>query len=153
MGVTETPSIFLQKKKEQNATPSEPNSEKRNQPFTEASLQQAWAQFAQQQQADFGETEKLILSRNISKGEGHKVMIALLSQLEVSFLEKLELEITQTLRNALENDFITLERVIVEDEGSKGKKLYTDKDIFDHMSQENPHLLTLKDKLGLDFDY
>lgn len=79
------------------------------------------------------------------------MIIHLASQLEVSFLEKMEVELIRYLRSTLENDHITLERDIVQQEETK--KLYTSKDIFEHMANENPDLQDLKDRLGLDFDY
>ena len=113
-------------------------------------MQETWKKFGSEK-PNAGDTDKLILNREVSKGEGHKVIIHLASQLEVSFLEKLEVELIQFLRSTLENDHITLERSIVQEEETK--KLYTSKDIFEHMVKENPALKDLKDRLGLDFDY
>lgn len=93
----------------------------------------------------------MILNKKVSKGEEHKVVIHLGSQLEVSFLEKFEVELVQFLRNELKNDHVTLKRDIAQEEETK--KLYTSKDIFEEMMRQNPNLKDLKDRLGLDFDY
>lgn len=124
--------------------------EKKDKPFSEEDLMQAWEGF-KAQKADVADTDKLILNRRLTKGDENKVIIHLSSQLEVSFLEKMEMELIQALRSQLENDHITLERQIVQEE--EKKKLYTSKDIFQHMVKENPALQNLKDRLGLDFDY
>ncbi len=147
----ETPSIFNRKKqKEVDEEEQASIMEKRAKEFSEEELQAAWKQFGVEKK-DAGDTDKLILNRSVSKGEAHKVIIHLASQLEVSFLEKLEVELIQFLRSTLENDHITLDRSITQEEESK--KLYTSKDIFEHMVKENPSLKDLKDRLGLDFDY
>ena len=148
---TETPSIFNRKKpKEEVKEETSSITDKREKAFTEPELQEAWKKFAAGK-SGAGDTDKLILNRALSKGEGNKVIIHLASQLEVSFLEKLEVELIQFLRANLENDHITIERSIVQEEETK--KLYTSKDIFEHMVKENPALKDLKDRLGLDFDY
>jgi len=120
--------------------------------FTEEALKAAWKKFGEERE-DAGDTDKLILNREIKKCEEHAVIIHLASQLEVSFLEKLEVDLIQFLRSALKNDHIVLRREIMKNEEGEKKKLYTSKDIFEHMVKENPHLQDLKDRLGLDFDY
>ena len=127
--------------------------EKKSEEFTEEALLEAWKNFGEER-TNAGDTDKLILNRELKKGEEHAVIIHLASQLEVSFLEKLEVDLIQYLRSSLMNDHIVLRREIIKDEeGDTKKKLYTSKDIFEHMVKENPHLQDLKDRLGLDFDY
>ncbi|MEM6643829.1 MAG: hypothetical protein AAF616_12690 [Bacteroidota bacterium] len=91
------------------------------------------------------------MSRDLSIDDEHRVIIHLASQLEVNFLEKMEVKLTQYLRSSLQNDHIILKHDVIQEEETK--KLYTSKDIFDHMVKENPALQELKDRLGLDFDY
>ena len=59
--------------------------------------------------------------------------------------------ILEFLRNKLENDYIELTTKIIEAE--KSNMPYTNKDKFARMMDENPHLETLRLKLGLDPDY
>ena len=59
--------------------------------------------------------------------------------------------ILEFLRNKLENDYIELTTKIIEAE--KSNIPYTNKDKFAKMMDENPHLETLRLKLGLDPDY
>ena len=150
-GSKETPSIF-KKKKEEVVEEEAPVSvaEKRETIFSEEELQAAWKQFKENRNGA-GDTEKLILSREIKKGDNHEALIFLASQLEVSFLEKFETDLIQFLRNELKNDHLTLNRQVAQIEETK--KLYTSKDIYDHMVKQNPKLAELKDRLGLDFDY
>ncbi len=147
----ETPSIFGRKKeKVESEQEKQTILDKAAEPFTAEELQAAWHRFGTEK-SNVGDTDRLILNRELEKGKEHSVVIHLASQLEVSFLEKLEVELIQFLRAALKNDHITLTREIKQEQESK--KLYTSKDIYEHMVKENPQLKELKDRLGLDFDY
>ncbi len=148
----ETPSIFKRKKEEATNEEAAQNSvsNKQDEDFDETELQAAWKQFGEQK-TNSGDTDKLILGREIKKGEGSEVLIFLSSQLEVSFLEKFETDLIQYLRTELKNDHLTVNKQVAQIEESK--KLYTSKDIYDHMVKQNPKLAELKERLGLDFDY
>ncbi|MEP1095177.1 MAG: DNA polymerase III subunit gamma/tau [Cyclobacteriaceae bacterium] len=149
--VKETPSIFKKKKQEVKEEPSENSvSNKKEEEFTEENLQKAWKQFGEEK-SDAGDTDKLILGREIKKGENSDVLMFLSSQLEVSFLEKFETELIQFLRTELNNDHLSINKQVAQVD--EGKKLYTSKDIYDHMVKQNPKLADLKERLGLDFDY
>lgn len=59
--------------------------------------------------------------------------------------------ILEFLRNKLENDKLEITTRIIE--GENNNIPYTNKDKFKKMLEENPHLETLRIKLGLDPDY
>ena len=71
------------------------------------------------------------------------------SQAEMLMEEKYM--ILEFLRDRLENDYIELTTKVIEVE--KSNIPYTNKDKFAKMMDENPHLATLRLKLGLDPDY
>ncbi len=146
----ETPSIFGKKKSKEVDEDASPVVEKKETDFTEEELQKVWKAFAEQKK-DAGDTERLVLSKSVKKGDNHSVIIMLGSQLEVSFLEKFDTELVQYFRSELANDHIVLRTEIAEIKDEK--KLYTSTDIFDYMVKQNPDLKDLKDRLGLDFDY
>ncbi len=149
----ETPSIFKKKKeevKEEESVVQSSVNNKKEEDFDETALQTVWKQFGEQK-PKAGDTDKLILGREVKKGEGHEVLIFLSSQLEVSFLEKFETDLIQFLRTELKNDHLTINKQVAQID--EGKKLYTSKDIYDHMVKQNPKLAELKERLGLDFDY
>lgn len=147
----DTPSIFNRKKAKETSEEDAPSvMDKKSQEFSEEELQKVWKAFSEVK-ADAGDTERLVLNKQVSKGAEHAVIIHLGSQLEVSFLEKFEVELVQFLRTELNNDHITIKRDIIQEEESK--KLYTSTDIFDYMMKQNPDLKDLKERLGLDFDY
>ena len=147
----ETPSIFNRKKeKEVPIDDKTPAIAEKTEEFSEDALRRSWKSFSENRK-EVGNTDKLILNKDVSEGENYSVIIHLNSQLEVSLLEKFEVELVQFLRTELKNDRITLKKEIIRTEESK--KLYTSTDIFDYMRKQNPHLINLKDRLGLDFDY
>jgi DNA polymerase-3 subunit gamma/tau len=71
------------------------------------------------------------------------------SQVEMMMEEKYM--VLEFLRSKLENDYIEIITTIIE--GEKSNIPYTNKDKFAKMMEENPHLETLRMKLGLDPDY
>jgi len=146
----ETPSIFGKKKSTENEKEPAPVIDKKENDFTEDQLQAAWKAYAEQK-ADAGDTEKLVLGKQIKKVSNHEVVLILGSQLEVSFLEKFDTELVQFLRKELHNDHVVIRTEL--EELDEAKKLYTSTDIFDYMVKQNPDLKDLKDRLGLDFDY
>jgi hypothetical protein len=123
--------------------------DKKEEAFTDEDLQRIWKKFSEDREP--ADTDKLIMSREVKKGEDHDIIIYLSSQLEGSFLDKFYTELIQYLRTELKNDHISLKREV--SKVAEVKKLYTSKDIFDHMVKQNPSLQELKDRLGLDFDY
>ncbi len=78
-------------------------------------------------------------------------MIQLSSSLEISILERLEQGIVQFFRIKLKNSMIQLQKEVSEQE--KSKKLYTSKEKYDYMVEQNPALKDLKERLGLDFEF
>lgn len=145
----ETPSIFGRKKpKKEEEVISVVN--KLTHEFSQQELDKAWAAF-KISLTNPSDTDKLILSKELMKKEGNTLLIQLDSQLEVSFLEKLEMELVQFLRTGLKNDYITIDKIVKA--AAETKKLYSTSDIYDYMVEQNPKLKELKDRLGLDFNY
>lgn len=126
--------------------------EERSSSFDEGQVTQLWGDFKTMRlERGASDTEKLVLERRLEKSEGHNVKIFLESQLEISILEKLEQDLIKYLRHTLDNTFIQLEKEVTEQDTSKN--LYTSKEKFEYMAQQNPALRELKDRLGLDFEY
>ena len=126
--------------------------EKLENPFEIQSVLDCWKAFGEDRIANgAGDAEKLVLSRELLMGEGHDITIRLGSQLELTILEKLEQDFIQHIRKELKNDYINLKKKV--EEQKQTQKLYTSKDKYDHMVEQNPALKSLRDKLGLDFEY
>jgi len=124
--------------------------EKRSDPFSQEQLEEAWKAFRETRSLD-GKIESIIYKKVLKLRDDSIIEIILSNKLEVSFLEKIETEMVQFLRNHLKNDHISLQKEVQELEDSK--ILYTSSDIYDEMVKQNPKLKELKERLGLDFDY
>jgi hypothetical protein len=126
--------------------------EKKSEAFDTDALVATWQAFAEHRQGlNMGDAEKLVLSRTLTKEGENDVLIGLGSQLEVSILEKFEQDLVQFLRQELANDFILLKKGV--QEHKETQKLYTSKDKYDFMADQNPAIKDLKERLGLDFEY
>ena len=147
----DTPSLF-RKKEVKAVEEKKPDAPKQENAFEQSAIETAWKAFGDMRiKAGAGDAEKLVLSRDLSKTDGHDISIHLGSQLEMSILDKFEQEVIQYLRKELTNDFINLTKEVKSQ--VEKQKLYTSQDKFDYMIDQNPVLKDLKDKLGLDFEY
>ncbi len=113
-------------------------------------MEKAWSDF-RNLEVERSSTENEVLKRRITKTEGYAVEIQLVSSLEITIFERIEIEAVAYLRSKLENDKISVLKRVEEVESTK--KLYTSKDIFEYMAEINPAIVTLKEKLGMDFEY
>lgn len=113
-------------------------------------MQEVWSAF-RNHDVERSSTVNEVLKRKVSKSEDYIVEIELVSSLEITIFERIELEVTSYLRSKLENDKISIEKRVEEVETTK--KLYTSKDIYEYMAEINPAIVTLKEKLGMDFEY
>ena len=80
-----------------------------------------------------------------------EIELPLSNSSQVEMLQEDKYMILEFLRNKLENDYIEITTKVIE--GKKSNIPYTNKDKFTKMIEENPHLDTLRMKLGLDPDY
>ena len=67
------------------------------------------------------------------------------------WIEKEKIDLHEYLRKSLENDAIEVITKI--QKTTKEFIPYTNKDKYEQMAKDNPSLNTLREKLGLDFDY
>ena len=129
-----------------------PEAPKETNAFDEAALQQVWLAYKKEsEEKGVSDTEMLVLNRTVTKTGEHDVLIQLASSLEISILERQEQGIVQYFRKHLKNSLIQLQKAVSEQE--KSKKLYTSKEKYDYMVEQNPALKDLKERLGLDFEF
>lgn len=149
-GQRDTPSIFggLQQK----TNTAKQSVSRRNEPFDEQMLLDAWKRFGARLHAEgSGEVEKLVMSREVAKVGDSDIQIRLVSELERTVLEQFEMNLMQFLRQELKNDHLLLQKVMTAKK--TGQQLYTSQDIYQFMARQNPKLEELKQRLGLDFEY
>jgi len=132
--------------------PKKPLLEERKSEFSDEQVKESWQAFiTMRKEQGASDMEQLVLGRVMSKLSETQVKILLDSQLEISILERFESELVQHLRKSLDNTFVTIEKEVSEEELTKN--LYTSREKFDYMAQQNPALIELKERLGLDFDF
>lgn len=139
-------SIFKQPKSEAAAEkPKEIISDKS---FTEDELREAWRKFAETRKNQLAEFH--LLNRGYEL-KGTTLQILLANLVEEPLLSGMKTELTAFLREHVGNS--NLQIVGQVQEISKGKMAYTNKEKFEAMAQQNPALLQLKERFGLDPDF
>ncbi len=148
----ETPSLIRSKPEKQEEVEKKPLLEDKSTPFTNEQVQELWASFKKERlENGASDTEKLVLDRRLERTDEDVITIYLESQLEISILEKCEQDLSQYLKKHLDNTVFHIRKEVTEIKSTKN--LYTSREKFEYMVQQNPALQELKDKLGLDFDY
>jgi hypothetical protein len=149
----ETPSLLRPKTPVvQEEEVKKPLLEERSTAFDESQVIDSWKAFRKKRlEAGASDTEKLVLDRRLEKTGDNQVTLFMESQLEISILDKFEQDLIQHLRKTLDNTFVQIEKEVTEQESTRN--LYTSKEKFEYMAQQNPVLRELKDRLGLDFEY
>ena len=126
--------------------------EKRNTNFKNQELQEVWREYVNSQKekgksnfaTTLGMNEPVLLANC-------KIQIQISNKSQEVVIEKEKIDLHEFLRNKLENDYIEITTKVIE--GERSNIPYTNKDKFAKMMDENPHLETLRLKLGLDPDY
>jgi len=138
--------------KREEKTLEEVESQLRNNNFEEDQMILVWSEMItfvkEKGKSNLGTTLSISPPKLKSK---HVIQLSLMnsSQVEI-FLEERHM-ILSFLRDRLENDHIEIDTQVIE--GDTNKVPYTNKDKFAKMIENNPHLETLRKKLGLDPDY
>ena len=84
--------------------------------------------------------------------EDCKIEIQISNKSQEVVIEKEKIDLHEFLRNKLQND--TIEVITKIQEKTDEERIpYTNKDKYEQMAKDNPSLNTLREKLGLDFDY
>ena len=147
----ETPNIFNRVKKKAVEDRLKTETVSRAESFTQEQLDASWQRFKElKSQEGIGDMEAIVLSRSPVKND-QNVSLKLSSALEVEILERFETELVGHLRKALLNDALKIEKLV--EEIKEGRKLYTSKDKYDYLVEQNPSIKELKERLGLDFEY
>ena len=119
-----------------------------DEPFTEGELRDAWVEFAEQRK-NF-QAEHQLLSQPYVLREKN-IIVNLLSPVHDTMLNNIKIELTTFLRERLKNNAIqvTGELTATDDK----KVIYTNREKFEYLSDKNPMIKELKERLGLDADF
>ena len=131
---------------------TELNTHKKSENFTEFRMREVWMLFAEKINKE-GKMNLFITltSSDPTLEEETLINLKISNDAQEKILDENKIELMDHLRTSLNNDFISLKTELSED--IKSDVPYTPKDKFIKMTEENPHLNTLQQKLGLDPDY
>jgi DNA polymerase-3 subunit gamma/tau len=131
---------------------TELNAPKKSENFTESKMREVWMLFAEKINKE-GKMNLFITltSSDPTLEEETLINLKISNDAQEKILDENKIELMDHLRTSLNNDFISLKTELSED--IKSDVPYTPKDKFIKMTEENPHLNTLQQKLGLDPDY
>jgi len=120
--------------------------------FTNDKLVELWAQFTEKQES--GSNFKSILASNKPhKKENNTISFSVLNTFQEQEIKTKMQELLAFLRTNLNNQLINLAIDIIPEEEHKTVKPFTVKDKFQSMSEKNPDIIKLKNKLELDLEY
>lgn len=124
----------------------------RNTQFTEGRLLEAWNTFADSIREQSPLLYSALTDHKPSVTESGSISLQLEHKVLESEINRNKTELIGYLKNALSNDFISIEISVLEQDHSETKRPYTDKEKFDQMAEKNPNLKTLRDQLDLGLD-
>ena len=120
--------------------------------FNNEQFQKVWKNYVSQQKEKGKSNFATTLDMNTpTLKEDFKIEILLSNKSQEIMIEKEKIDLHEYLRKSLENDAIEVITKI--QKTTKEFIPYTNKDKYEQMAKDNPSLNTLREKLGLDFDY
>ncbi len=122
----------------------------RKDPVDLTMLIEFWNQFKEQKIKEGIDKHVNILNQEYSI-EGETIKLKVTNPIQEDIFEEFRPEIMQFLREALKNDFLKLQVITIKGQGKK--MIYTNAEKFRHLSEKNPSLRKLKDKMGFDPDF
>ncbi len=148
-------SLGLGKKKEDALSPNQlsvtqtPSNEESNRPFTADQLQDAWVGLAANHQ-DEPRLKELIESYAPRLIDAYTAEIQMPNPWQLAQMRKAMPELAQQLRAALHNDLLQIQ--LVQAEYTQEQLAFTAEEKFKVMSEQNPALTQLKERLDLQID-
>lgn len=119
-------------------------------PFSQDQLNDGWIKITLGYKNDQPRMFSALTAQNLVLKDNFEVELKLNNQLQEEEVQKIRPSLQNSLQQELKNCKIILStRIAKSDE--LDKKLYSDKEKFDHLAQKNPVLLNLKQQFGLDF--
>jgi len=126
---------------------------KPREPFTDQTLYTAWHKYLIQLKSQKRSSLHSTLgSREVTIKEGNVLRLVLDNEIQKVEIIENRSEMLNFLRAELNNYGIQLDLEVSKEEGEK-KRVYTNRDRFEHMSEKNPALLRLQERLDLDVGY
>ena len=124
---------------------------KTNQKFEPKDLEKHWEEYGKKIKSQGRDSEFNVLSQDKTLKEDNVVEVKLKSPIQQDILERFRIDLTQYLRQKLQNNKINIEAKVLPYEETK--MIYTAKEKFEHLAKKNPAIRKLQEKLGLDTDF
>ena len=126
--------------------------EKQSKSFTEQEMQNIWKDYSEKKRKAGKTNLYITLSSFCPTLENERIIrLKLSNDTQQKILDENKIELMDFLRKNLKNDFVEIHTELTEE--IKSNIPYTSKDKFKKMTKENPSLIVLQKKLGLDPDY
>jgi DNA polymerase-3 subunit gamma/tau len=125
--------------------------DERKNPFTEDQLKSVWEKFTNQLKLEGKDNECNLMTQDYELKDPTSIIIHITNSIEQDILLRFKTELLKFLKDNLENDGITIDTELKQQEQSE--KIYTNTDKFNHLAEKNPHLKMLKKKFGLDTEF
>ena len=122
----------------------------RKDPVTLNMLSEFWNQFKEEKIKEGIDKHVNILNQKYSL-DGETIKLKVTNPIQEDIFEEFRPEIMQFLRESLKNDFLKLQVITIKDQGKK--MIYTNAEKFRYLSEKNPILQKLKDRMGFDPDF
>ena len=134
---------------QEQANPAETKQSNRAEPFSQAELDQHWKVFAERLKEQGNMSAHIAMIGGYKLEGNTKIIMKLSNPGQLQFLNDARTELMQFLRDALQNDQLTID-ISLQKEELAPAKAYTPGEKFEEMVKKNEALAKLKDKLGLD---
>ncbi len=122
-----------------------------DQEFAPEELEEYWEKYGQKIKSQGRDSEFTVLSQEKILSANNVVEVRLRSPLQQDILERFRIDLTQYLRQKLQNNKINIKATVLTHQESK--MIYTAKEKFEHLAQKNPAVRKLQEKLGLDTEF
>lgn len=119
--------------------------------FSKEELIKVWEEFAEQRKSLNKYNEYSLLQRKELVLKGAQIIFPIDNAVQNSHFQAVKDELHAYLRKELHNSGIQVTCELSDDDAPITNRLYTPKDKFEYMVEQNPVLLTMKQRWGLDF--
>lgn len=119
-------------------------------PFTQDQLNEVWSKHTLEYKENQPRMYSALTVQNPVLKDNYTVELMLNNQLQEEEVQKIRISLQNFLQRTLKNSQISL-ITRVADNDELDKKLYSDREKFDHLAQKNPTLINFKQQFGLDF--
>lgn len=120
-----------------------------DQPFSADELQAVWQKYAERRKTFQLDVQLLSQPFELS---GTDIKLILNNPIQETTFNDLRVELLSFLREQLRNGLVQISYEIRVEEASK-KVMYTPREKLDYLTEKNPLVKQLKDRLGLDTDF